>query len=178
MKINIITTIFIILSLIASNKIFAADVLSHENFDLYKINDESLLLFDCEIDGVAECEYSDALPMGKKSSYPNAVYIGTGRLNYTKIDIRADVRAKEQTQKRITVFRLINNELDKSLAKGISIIKELLPEDVCSDHQKKNLDFEKMLTKLKAKIKEKRRKKEKTKDVLRGQELLEKLQCY
>jgi hypothetical protein len=171
----ILFTIITVLSIACAgeNKIIIRSF--QEEFDFY-ITSEKSKLFDCDINGV-EHKYNEAIPVGRKPANANAVYIGRGKINLKKI-IEEE---KDLEQSRITLFNFINIELERNLSRGIDTIQNMListQDDLCADGSYfRNSYFKNMVSNLIKKIKTEFKKNGNTKDVIRGQELLKKLQC-
>lgn len=148
---------------------------SHESFDFYVHPDSSSHLYDCEIKGVP-CKYNEAVPLNKKPLHHKAIYIGTGKINIEQII--SDEYALTQT--KITIFRIINIELDRGLSQGVDAIWKLLDpqEDMCAENiYYRNSYFNEMIANLTRKIEMEIKTNNTNKSIQKGQYLSRKLQC-
>jgi hypothetical protein len=142
-----------------------------EIFDFYIYPKSIIRSYDCDIDN-NPYKYHEAVPPGKKPLKRNAQYVGRGKINLKKI-ISYD---QDLEQIRITVFKLIDIELEKGLSFGIKAIEDMFTsqEDVCYNNPRLNS----MIKKLEEKIKIESKNNGSIEDIKNGRILLEKLKCF
>jgi hypothetical protein len=175
MKIQLIVIAILFANMLACNILHAktdsVNIRSfNETFDFYIYPKSRERGYDCKINN-EPCKYNEATVPGKKPNNPKAVYIGTGTINLKEI-ISSE---NEVEQTRVTIFRVIDAQLDKKLSIAIDTIQHMLDSQTEKCHNNSYLD--KMKKKLIQKIKEEFRKNGRTEDVEKGEEIVRRLQC-